>query len=67
MSEIVCLISEIPGVSIDCFNGENLKPTVYFFSHCHTDQMVGLKELERFERLKHYNFKFFCLNFRLLC
>ena len=51
MSEIASSISKNPRVSIDCFNGENHKPTVYFFSHCHTDQMVGLKELERFERL----------------
>ena len=52
MSEFSGPISEFPRVSIDHFNGENLKSTVYFFSHCHTDHMVGLNEPELFEKLK---------------
>ena len=60
MSEFAVSITELPGVSIDCFNGENLKSTVCFLSHCHTDHMVGLNEPELIERLKHYNLKFFC-------
>ena len=57
MSEIAGPISEFSGVSIDRFNGENLKPTVYFFSHCQTDHTLGLNEPEVFDRLKHYNLK----------
>ena len=60
MSEFAGPISETPGVSIDRFNGENLKSTVYFLSHCHTDHMVGLNEPELFERLKYYNLKIYC-------
>ena len=41
------------GVTIDRFNRENLKSTVYFLSHCHTDPMVGLNEPELFERLNY--------------
>ena len=59
MSEFAHPISEIPGVSIDRFNGENLKFKV-FFSHCHIDHMVGLNEPELFERLKHYNLINYC-------
>ena len=60
MSVFASPISEYPGVSIDRFNGENLKSTVYFLSHCHTDHMVGLTEPELFERVKHYNLKIYC-------
>ena len=60
MSEFAGPISEFPGVSIDRFNGENLKSTVYFLSHCHTDHMVGLNEPELFEKLKYYNSKIYC-------
>ena len=60
MSEFAGQISEFPGVSIDRFNGDNLKSTVYFLSHCHTDRMVGLKEPELFEKLKNYNLKNYC-------
>ena len=51
MSEFSGPISEFPGVSLDHFNGDNLKSTVCFLSHCHTDHMVGLNEPELFERL----------------
>ena len=60
MSEFAHPISEIPGVSIDPFNGENLKIKVNFFSHYHIDHMVGLNEPELFERLKHYKLKKYC-------
>ena len=60
MSEFAVPISEFPGVSIDCFNGDNLKSKLYFLSHCHTDHMVGLNEPELFERLKQYNLKIYC-------
>ena len=46
LSEFPGPISEFPVVSIDPFKGENLKSTVYFLSHCHTDHMVGLIEPE---------------------
>ena len=61
MSEFAGPISEFPGVSIDRFNGENLKPTVYCLSHCHTDHMVGLDEPELFESLRLYNLGTYCL------
>ena len=60
MSEFPGPRSEFLGVSIDRFNGENIKSTVYFLSHCHTDHMVGLNEPELFEKLKHYKLKFYC-------
>ena len=60
MLEITGPISEFPGFSIDRFNVENLKSTVYFLSQCYTDQMKGLNEPELFERLKDSNFKFYC-------
>ena len=59
MSEFAGPITDFPGISIDRFNVLNLKSTVYFLSHCHTDHMVGLNEPELFERLNHYNLKFF--------
>lgn len=46
------IIPEIPGISIDNFADENLKSTVYFLSHCHSDHMVGLSSpllSERFQ------------------
>ena len=46
MSEFAGPISEFPGVSIDRFKGDNLTPTVFFISHCHTDHMMGLNEPE---------------------
>ena len=43
ISKVSGPISELPGISIDRFNSENLKSLVYFLSHCHKDHMVGLK------------------------
>ena len=60
MSEFAGPISKFPVVSNDRFNGDNLKSTLYFLSHCHTDHMVGLNEPELFGRLKHYNLKMYC-------
>ena len=45
MSDIFGPMSEFPGASIDCFNDQNLKSTVYFLSHCQTDHMVGLVKI----------------------
>lgn len=44
MSTFGGLVEEIPGISIDRFDGHNLKSKVFFLSHCHTDHMVGLDE-----------------------
>ena len=60
MAEFAGPISEFPGVSIDRFNGEDLKSTVFFLSHCQTDHMVGLNEPELFEKLKYCNLKIYC-------
>lgn len=35
-------IEEIPYISVDRFDGENLKSDVYFLSHCHSDHMNGI-------------------------
>ncbi|XP_026826260.1 protein artemis isoform X3 [Ooceraea biroi] len=42
MSSFCGLMMEIPGISVDCFDGENLNSSVYFLSHYHTDHMRGL-------------------------
>ncbi|XP_066146139.1 protein artemis [Euwallacea fornicatus] len=39
-------IREIPGISVDRFDGENLKSSVFFLSHCHTDHMQGLENVQ---------------------
>lgn len=46
------IVTEIPGISIDNFADENLKSTVYFLSHCHSDHMVGLSSPLLAERFK---------------
>ena len=60
MSEFAGPISELPGVSIDRFNGENPKSLVYFRLHCHTDHLVDLNEPEFFEKSKQFNLKIYC-------
>lgn len=40
-------MDEIKHISIDRFDGDNLQSKVFFLSHCHTDHMVGLKQLQR--------------------
>lgn len=42
MSTFFGLIEEIPGISVDRFDGENLNSSAYFLSHCHFDHMHGL-------------------------
>ncbi|XP_011503355.1 PREDICTED: protein artemis [Ceratosolen solmsi marchali] len=42
MSTFLGFIDEIPGISIDCFDEENLNSSVFFLSHCHYDHMKGL-------------------------
>lgn len=42
MSTFLGLIDEIPGISIDRFDGNNLNSKCFFLSHCHTDHMHGL-------------------------
>ncbi|KAL3268904.1 hypothetical protein HHI36_007991 [Cryptolaemus montrouzieri] len=39
-------IKEIPGISIDRFDRNNLDSQAYFLSHCHIDHMVGLNTSE---------------------
>jgi len=45
MSTFSGLIKEIPNISIDRFDNNNLESCIFFLSHCHTDHMVGLAEL----------------------
>ncbi|CAL7939816.1 unnamed protein product [Xylocopa violacea] len=42
MSTFLGLIEEIPGISVDRFDEENLGSSVFFLSHCHLDHMNGL-------------------------
>ncbi|XP_060527889.1 protein artemis [Cylas formicarius] len=35
-------IEEIPEISVDRFDGDNLNSQAFFLSHCHTDHMRGL-------------------------
>lgn len=42
MSTFLGLIHNIPGISIDRFDGNNLQSKCFFLSHCHTDHMHGL-------------------------
>ncbi|KAL3852600.1 hypothetical protein ACJMK2_016219, partial [Sinanodonta woodiana] len=46
------LMKEYNKISIDRFDGINLKSTVYMLSHCHEDHTVGLDKPEFFERLQ---------------
>lgn len=46
MSTFSGILDEINHISIDRFDGENLKSKLFFLSHCHTDHMVGLRELD---------------------
>ncbi|ENN79205.1 protein artemis [Dendroctonus ponderosae] len=42
MSTFEGIVEEIPGISIDRFDGINTESAVLFLSHCHTDHMKGL-------------------------
>ncbi|XP_018365502.1 PREDICTED: protein artemis [Trachymyrmex cornetzi] len=59
MSTFVGLIKEIPGISVDRFNRENMNSSVYFLSHCHIDHMQGL-DITFFDHLKQYNKYLYC-------
>ncbi|KAL6255386.1 hypothetical protein P5V15_013723 [Pogonomyrmex californicus] len=59
MSTFLGLIKEIPDISVDRFDGENLNSSVYFLSHCHCDHMQGLN-YKFFEHLKQYNKYLYC-------
>ncbi|KYQ52561.1 Protein artemis [Trachymyrmex zeteki] len=59
MSTFIGLIKEIPGISVDCFDRENINSSVYFLSHCHFDHMQGLNDAF-FDHLKQYNKYLYC-------
>lgn len=42
MSTFSGIIKEIPFISVDRFDNDNLNSKLFFLSHCHTDHMVGL-------------------------
>lgn len=45
MSTFDGFLDEIENVSIDRFTEENFKSKLFFLSHCHTDHMIGLKDV----------------------
>lgn len=59
MSTFLGLIEEIPGISIDRFDGDNLNSSAFFLSHCHTDHMEGLN-YNFFHSLKRKNSFLYC-------
>lgn len=59
MSTFFGLIEEIPGISVDRFDGENLNSSAYFLSHCHTDHMQGIN-YRFFKHLQQYNKYLYC-------
>ncbi|XP_025990137.1 protein artemis [Solenopsis invicta] len=59
MSTFLGFIKEIPGISVDRFDGKNKYSSAYFLSHCHTDHMQGLSQTF-FEDLKQYNKFLYC-------
>lgn len=46
MSTFSGLFEEIPFISADRFDGENLRSKIFFLSHCHMDHMRGLDRPE---------------------
>lgn len=42
MSTFNGTFEEIPLISVDRFDGENLFSECFFLSHCHMDHMIGL-------------------------
>lgn len=59
MSTFLGLVQEIPGISVDRFDGENLNSSAYFLSHCHSDHMKGLSSVF-FRNLERYNKYLYC-------
>lgn len=59
MSTFLGFIEEIPGISVDRFDGENLGSSAYFLSHYHTDHMHGLHN-EFFVHLQQFNKYLYC-------
>ncbi|XP_014205476.1 protein artemis [Copidosoma floridanum] len=59
MSTFNGLLQEIPGISIDCFEGDNLQSSSYFLTHCHTDHMRGLC-YDFFDHLAKHDKPFYC-------
>ncbi|XP_031839455.2 DNA cross-link repair protein snm1 [Nomia melanderi] len=59
MSTFLGLIKEIPGISVDRFDGENLTSSVFFLTHCHSDHMHGLSN-EFFMNLDTCNKYLYC-------
>ncbi|XP_060813847.1 protein artemis isoform X2 [Bombus pascuorum] len=59
MSTFLGLIKEIPGISVDRFDGENLTSSIFFLSHCHSDHMHGLSDTF-FEHIDEYKKCFYC-------
>ncbi|KAK9877057.1 hypothetical protein WA026_016084 [Henosepilachna vigintioctopunctata] len=55
MSSFGGKFKEIPGISVDRFDCNNLNSEAYFLSHCHQDHMVGLDISEFQESLKQRN------------
>lgn len=60
MSTFSGIVEEIPGISIDCFNGENENSSAFFLSHCHTDHMDGLGDPFFNNTLKQKNYFLYC-------
>lgn len=50
MSTFEGTLSEIPGISIDRFDGKNLNSTIFFLSHCHTDHCEGIMNRENVDQ-----------------
>ncbi|XP_076380198.1 protein artemis isoform X5 [Megalopta genalis] len=59
MSTFLGLIKEIPGISVDRFDEENLTSSVFFLSHCHYDHMQGLSDVF-FEHLNVHSKYLYC-------
>lgn len=45
MSTFSGFLEEIKNVSIDRFTQLNFRSKAFFLSHCHTDHMIGLNEI----------------------
>ncbi|KAK7869233.1 hypothetical protein R5R35_000864 [Gryllus longicercus] len=60
MSTFNGIVREIPNISIDRFDGFNLRSTVFFLSHCHADHMQGLFTNNFLAHLKKDNVFLYC-------